>query len=129
MRPRTSRTIIKTLCQSARPAPGNPDHNRVWIRCQSTSSSKNTELRPPQDYGKQPRTLTYDEIVELQNTPTPPLKARDPAKNPPVLAIFFASIIGIPPLVYYYWQYREEHMKQKKFAMLKDIQARAGNAG
>ncbi|KAG8631162.1 hypothetical protein KVT40_000302 [Elsinoe batatas] len=129
MRPWTSRTTIKTLCKSARPSPGNSHLSRGWTRCQSTSSGNNTELRPRQEQGKQPRSLTYDEIVELQNTPTPPLKARDPAKNPPILAIFFASIIGIPPLVYYYWQYREEHMKQKKFAMLKDIQARAGNAG
>ncbi|GAM88911.1 hypothetical protein ANO11243_069450 [Dothideomycetidae sp. 11243] len=46
-------------------------------------------------------------------------------KEPPVLLIGFVSLIGIPPLVYYYWQYRDAHMKAKKHAILKDMQDRA----
>ncbi|KAF4553775.1 Hypothetical protein D9617_6g095080 [Elsinoe fawcettii] len=99
------------------------------IRSLSTSSVAKSQLQPHQNQSKGPRTLTYDEIVELQNTPRPPPKLRDPAKNPPIISILLLSLIGLPPMVYYYWQYRDEHMKAKKYAMLKDIQARAGRSG
>ncbi|KAF2156638.1 hypothetical protein K461DRAFT_289034 [Myriangium duriaei CBS 260.36] len=48
-------------------------------------------------------------------------------KDPPVLLVGALCFLAIPPLVYFYWQHRDEHMKAKKYAMLKDLQNRAAN--
>jgi len=43
----------------------------------------------------------------------------------PQVLVFLACLMATPPIIYYYWQYREQHMREKKEAMLKEIQARA----
>ena len=45
------------------------------------------------------------------------------------LLVFGVLLIAIPPISYYYYQYRSQHMKEKKEAILKDIQARAAQRG
>ena len=34
------------------------------------------------------------------------------------------GIVIVPPISYFYWEHRKAHMKAKKEAMLRDIQAR-----
>jgi len=66
----------------------------------------------------------------LNSTAPPPrhdLGDRSVRKDPPVLLIGVLSIIAIPPLIYYYWKYRDAHMRAKKQAILQDMQARAAN--
>ncbi|GAB7339276.1 hypothetical protein MBLNU457_5930t1 [Dothideomycetes sp. NU457] len=43
----------------------------------------------------------------------------------PQLLVLLVGLMATPPIIYYYWQYREQHMREKKEAMLKEIQARA----
>lgn len=43
----------------------------------------------------------------------------------PIIPMIILAIIGIPPLTYYYWKYRDAHMREKKTAILRDLQARA----
>lgn len=43
----------------------------------------------------------------------------------PQLLVLLAGLMATPPIIYYYWQYRDQHMREKKEAMLKEIQARA----
>jgi len=43
----------------------------------------------------------------------------------PHLLVFLGCLMATPPIIYYYWQYRDQHMREKKEGMLREIQARA----
>ena len=60
-------------------------------------------------------------------TPAPQPSRQGPKQDQggPHLLILFLGIAASPVLMYYYWNYRDAHMKAKKEAMLKEIQARA----
>jgi len=49
-----------------------------------------------------------------------PRRANDKA----LYLTFFGLLFGIGPLCYWYWQYRQDHMRRKKEEMLADIRAR-----
>lgn len=51
---------------------------------------------------------------------TRPNRANDKA----LYLTFFGLLFGVGPLVYWYWQYRQDHMRRKKEQMLADIRAR-----
>lgn len=44
------------------------------------------------------------------------------------LMLMGAAILTVPPVSYFYWKHRKAHMKAKKEAILKDIQARVSAA-
>lgn len=56
-------------------------------------------------------------------SPRIPEKTTSGERNPQLL-IFLVGLLGVPPLTYYYWQYREAHMRAKKKDMLRELQAR-----
>ena len=46
-----------------------------------------------------------------------------------VYVISILLFAAIPPVVYYYYQYRMRHMREKREAILKEIQERAARTG
>lgn len=54
-----------------------------------------------------------------------PLQIEGKRRAEPHLLVFLGCLVATPPLIYYYWQYREQHMREKKEGMLREIQARA----
>ena len=56
-------------------------------------------------------------------------QTRGEARFEPHFLILTVSLIAIPPITYYYYQYRDQHMREKKEAILKEIQARAAQRG
>lgn len=54
----------------------------------------------------------------------PRLNQKGRPSNGPFMAILLGSVIAVPPLIYFYWQYREEHMKAKKEQLLAEVRAR-----
>lgn len=64
----------------------------------------------------------------LYNDAAPmPAQPRQPAQQSrggPHLLILGLGLVSSPFIVYFYWNYREEHMRRKKEAMLRDIRAR-----
>lgn len=65
------------------------------------------------------------DALHQQRAAAPP---RPRKKDPPFLTMLFLGLVGTIPLTYYYWQYREAQMKQKKQAILERLQARAAQA-
>lgn len=50
-------------------------------------------------------------------------------RDPPVLLVGALCFVAIPPLIYYYWQYRDVHMTAKRQAIRQELQTRAMNNG
>ena len=71
--------------------------------------------------------------VQAQNptqlAPNTARPSRSPPSNAAPLATFWALAFATPFVCYFYYQYRKEHMDQKKAMLLREAQERYKNSG
>lgn len=100
----------------------------------TAAAAPNTSTPPPRQ--PQQQTPNAPGLIDLSRLKIPPqdLSATAIAQRQrqqqqgrgegPHFLIFLVALLATGPVVYYYWEYRKVHMREKKEAMLKEIQER-----